>query len=151
MNTVLDELPTIPTCKTELIAAADHYIGRNHHRLYHNPDRKDGSNPIIDGIILYADRTAQLQIQAQPEDCHIRISEHYVLNDPCSVGREEIFRKWQYRGKLDEHSIMLDNPRKPYLQTALLSEGITMKIACIISVESEIPPNLNPEEPSESH
>lgn len=111
MSTIVEE-HDIQQCKMPLIAIADELIGKNTHRLHvDQPKQHADKYPFtVIGVISYKDQDAQVQFNAAPmvnDECEVSYQEVFALPESCLEVREQIFKKWEYVGRLSKDSFFL--------------------------------------------
>ncbi|MFT2098342.1 hypothetical protein ACMUMQ_08315 [Marinomonas sp. 2405UD66-6] len=109
---VIAEEHEIEQCKQPLIAIADELIGKNEHRLYvDQPKHHANKYPFtVIGVISYNDQDAQVQFNAAPMvngECEVSYQEVFALPETCLAVREQVFKKWEYVGRLSKDSFFL--------------------------------------------
>lgn len=114
MPKVLEQEPG-SVCKSVLIDAAAQVIEFREHRLVLTSSTQQGATQVV-GYQSYNDRDMQLSFFASENSdgkCLLSIEKIFVINEPCIVTREEVFRKWQYLGKLaqDNSNFVLQSHR----------------------------------------
>lgn len=112
-------------CKSELISLAEQTIGENKHRLLAIPTEKGKQNTFISGVIQYKDRQSHVVYAASKNtqgQCMATFQETFTIKSPCILVREEVFKKWQFQGKLNQSSMVLKNMRDKNMR-AILSDA----------------------------
>lgn len=111
MSVIVEE-HGIQQCKQPLLSIANELIGKKSHRLHvdqpkHNADKYPFT---VVGVISYNDRDAQVQFSAAPMingECEVSYQESFALTETCLTVREQVFKKWEYIGKLSDDSFFL--------------------------------------------
>jgi hypothetical protein len=111
MSVIVEE-HEIEQCKMPLIAIADELIGKNVHRLHvDQPKLHADKYPFtVIGVISYKDDDAQVQFNAFPMvngECEVSYQEVFEAPENCLEVREQIFKKWEYVGRLSKDSFFL--------------------------------------------
>ncbi|MBO1254198.1 hypothetical protein J3L16_00710 [Alteromonas sp. 5E99-2] len=111
MEKIVEE-HNIQLCKLPLLAIANEVIGENSHRLHvDQPKNHADKYPFtVVGIISYNDQDAQIQFNASPMvngECEVSYQEAFALPETCIDVREQVFKKWEYVGKLSKDSFFL--------------------------------------------
>lgn len=109
---VITEEHEIEQCKQPLLAISDELIGNNEHRLYvDQPKHHANKYPFtVIGVISYNDRDAQVLFNASPMvngECEVSYQEVFALPETCLAVREQVFKKWEYVGRLSDDSFFL--------------------------------------------
>ncbi|TYL46534.1 hypothetical protein [Marinomonas sp. IMCC 4694] len=111
MSVIVEE-NDIQQCKIPLLAIADELIGTNVHRLHvDQPKQHADKYPFtVVGVISYKDDDAQVQFNAFPMvngECEVSYQEVFESPENCLEVREQIFKKWEYVGRLSKNSFFL--------------------------------------------
>ena len=111
MSVIVEE-NDIVQCKLPLLAIAEEVIGQNGHRLHvDQPKQHADKYPFtVVGVISYKDQDAQIQFNAAPMingECEVSYQEVFALPETCVAAREQVFKKWEYVGRLSKDSFFL--------------------------------------------
>ena len=111
MSIIVEE-HDIQQCKLPLLSIADELIGKNSHRLHvDQPKHHADKYPFtVVGVISYNDQDAQVVFNASPVvngECEVSYQEVFALPETCLAVREQVFKKWEYVGKLSDDSFFL--------------------------------------------
>lgn len=111
MSVIVEE-HGIQQCKIPLLAIADELIGNKVHRLHvDQPKQHADKYPFtVVGVISYNDEDAQVQFNASPMvngECEVSYQEVFALPENCLEVREQVFKKWEYVGRLSKDSFFL--------------------------------------------
>lgn len=111
MSVIVEE-NDIAQCKLPLLTIADEVIGKKTHRLHvDQPKQNADKYPFtVVGVISYNDQDAQIQFNAAPMvngDCEVSYQEVFALPETCVAVREQVFKKWEYVGRLSQDSFFL--------------------------------------------
>ncbi|MBQ4846183.1 hypothetical protein [Pseudoalteromonas sp. MMG005] len=106
---------TNPVCAAQLIELATNTIGLNKHRLLElNSQSKQLHSSFVSGVIEYKDRQSHVVYAATKDiqgQCSVTFQETFTVKSPCILVREEVFKKWQYQGKLNSNTMVFKNQR----------------------------------------
>ncbi|MCV2403286.1 hypothetical protein OFY17_10380 [Marinomonas sp. C2222] len=135
MSVIVEE-HKIELCKAPLIAIADELIGENAHRLHvdqpkHNADKYPFT---VIGVVSYKDRDAQVQFNAAPminNECEVSYQETFALPETCLAVREQVFKKWEYVGRLSDDSFFLRHKER-FTKNATLT-STQQGAGCLVS------------------
>ncbi|MBQ4862531.1 hypothetical protein J8L98_12620 [Pseudoalteromonas sp. MMG013] len=104
-----------PVCAAQLIELATNTIGLNKHRLLElNSQSKQLLSSFVSGVIEYKDRQSHVVYAATKDtqgQCAVTFQETFTVKSPCILVREEVFKKWQYQGKLNSNTMVFKNQR----------------------------------------
>ncbi|MBQ4851385.1 hypothetical protein [Pseudoalteromonas sp. MMG012] len=104
-----------PVCAAQLIELATNTIGLNKHRLLElNSQSKQLHSSFVSGVIEYKDRQSHVVYAATKDiqgQCSVTFQETFTVKSPCILVREEVFKKWQYQGKLNSNTMVFKNQR----------------------------------------
>jgi len=111
MSVIVEE-HDIQQCKIPLLAIAEELIGQKSHRLHvDQPKQHADKYPFtVVGVISYNDQDSQVRFSATPminNECEVAYQEVFVLAESCLEVREQVFKKWEYVGKLSNDSFFL--------------------------------------------
>lgn len=126
----------IEQCKLQLLTIADEVIGKKEHRLHVDQPKQNANNyPFtVVGIISYNDQDTQIQFQASPlpnNECEASYQESFSLPENCLAVREQVFKKWEYVGKLSDDSFFLRH-KKRFTKNATLT-SINAGNECLVT------------------
>lgn len=130
------EAQNITQCNEEIISLADSVIGTKPHRILgHKHQGSDNETLFTATMALsYRDRESLVFFAADisGKSCSVRYSESYALQVPCNMARQEVFKKWEPLGKLNNNNTVLRSKRRP-TQQAFLSTALTNS-GCLINI-----------------
>ncbi|GAB3488844.1 hypothetical protein [Marinomonas epiphytica] len=111
MIEIVDE-HNIQQCRQPLLAIADEIIDKKEHRLYvDQPKSHADKYPFtVIGVITYNDQDSQVVFNASPMvngECEVSYQEVFALPETCLAVREQVFKKWEYVGRLSDDSFFL--------------------------------------------
>lgn len=126
----------IEQCKKPLLTIAEELIGKKSHRLHvDQPKQHADKYPFtVVGVISYNDQDSQVQFNATPmldNKCEVSYQEVFTILESCLVAREQVFKKWEYVGKLSEDSFFLRH-KKRFTKNATLT-SIKSGSECLIT------------------
>ncbi len=126
----------IQQCKMPLLAIAQEVIGENTHRLHADQPKNNADKyPFtVIGVISYNDQDAQIQFNAAPMingECEVSYQEVFALPETCIAVREQVFKKWEYVGKLSKDSFFLRHKER-FTKNATLT-SIKSGSECVIT------------------
>jgi hypothetical protein len=117
---------TAPVCAADLTELARNTIGLNKHRLLElNGQASQQQSSFVSGVIQYKDRQSHVVYSATEDkqgNCMVTFQETFTVKSPCILVREEVFKKWQYQGKLNNHTMVFRN-QKDISMSAMLSDA----------------------------
>ena len=124
-------------CYETLITSANDTIKQNKHRLLATYQDKDMLPHFISGVIEYKDRLSQVMFAAskQNQACKVVAKEAFTVKLPCITVRQEVFKRWQFQGKLNVNTMVLQHMRKPTLK-GMLSEAVDGSY-CLVTRQNE--------------
>ena len=123
MSKVLEGFDTNP-CYNTLVTAADETIKQNQHRLMATYQEAGKMPHFVSGVIEYKDRLSQVMFAASGSNnaCKVVVKEAFTVKLPCITVRQEVFKRWQFKGKLNNHTMVVQHMRKPN-QKAIMSDA----------------------------
>jgi hypothetical protein len=123
MPKVLEGFDTNP-CYNTLVTAANETIKQNQHRLMATYQETGKMPHYVSGVIEYKDRLSQVMFAAteSSNSCKVVVKEAFTVKLPCITVRQEVFKRWQFKGKLSDHTMVVQHMRKPN-QKAILSDA----------------------------
>ena len=114
MNKVVMDF-TDDACRAVLVHAAEAIIKENAHRLLATPSPPDErSLSRVSGVVTYKDRQSHVVFAASrtTTGCQVHVTESFTFKSPCITVREEVFKRWQQKGKLNSHTWVLSHQRR---------------------------------------
>ena len=111
-------------CYNTLINAANETIKQNQHRLMATYQEAGKMPHFVSGVIEYKDRLSQVMFAASESSnsCKVAVKEAFTVKLPCITVRQEVFKRWEFKGKLNNHTMVVQHMRKPN-QKAILSDA----------------------------
>ena len=102
-------------CSSELIQLAEVTLKTNPHRILSYNDKSDDIH-LFNALAVtsYRDRDSHISfhgIKNAAGSCDTSVTESYVLQTSCSDARHEAFSKWDFQGKLNERTYVLNSKR----------------------------------------
>ncbi len=128
----------IKTCAPLLKEVAELAIKKRTHRIHAASPRQQKDEGLFNalGVVSYRDRDSHLVITAAPDGeahCEATYAETFVLGTPCVVAREEVFKKWDFKGKLTENTLVLSH-RKSVSRLAYLTPALDGSV-CMVTTK----------------
>ena len=116
------EQQTIP-CVDELSRLAADTLKENPHRMLAQQE-ESGAHHLFNAftVVQYRDRSSHVVFNAvenKQGGCDMSVTESYILQTSCSDARHEAFSKWDFQGKMDDQTFVLENDDN---QQAFLTE-----------------------------
>lgn len=113
MDAIADEQSLM--CDTELRALSLASLKSNPHRmLAYNKSGNDIHLFNALAVTQYRDRKSHVTFHGVKNSnggCDTSVTESYVLQTSCADARHEAFSKWEFQGKLDETTVVLQAKR----------------------------------------
>ena len=135
IDKLLQQQP-VKNCQQSISAIADQVVKSNKHR-FHRPESAFSLAQFSAlGVIEYRDRNSHLNITTTTNTdgrCESIVTETFVVPHPCITAREEVFKKWQFVGKLNAATLVLIDRGNPETY-AYLSNAVDVYI-CLISTK----------------
>lgn len=102
-------------CSNELIQLAEVTLKTNPHRILPYKDNVDDVH-LFNALAVtsYRDRDSHITfhgIKNTAGSCDTSVTESYVLQTSCSDARHEAFSKWDFQGKLNKRTYVLNSKR----------------------------------------
>lgn len=133
----------ITQCAKPLSSLAADIIGSNSHRLMLETPSADVNKALVKiyGLIQYRDRQAHVSFTASANkggegECLVNYHETFTLQVPCVVAREEVFKKWIFKGKLSDTTSVFEHRRDSALKAYTSSAGDNSY--CLVSQQKSI-------------
>ena len=103
------------SCSSELIQLAEVTLKTNPHRiLSYNGNTTDVHLFNALAVTSYRDRDSHVTFHGVKNiagGCDTSVTESYVLQTSCSDARHEAFSKWDFQGKLNDRTYVLNSKR----------------------------------------
>ena len=142
MNIIVEKYH-LKQCANELITIADQVIGSKKHRLHpvFATEKSNHRLVTISGVLSYRDRKSHIVFSSSPtteqlNGCDVSYNESFVIASPCILVREEVFKKWPYKGRLNDDTQVFvnkkDNKKLAYLTNA------SDNAYCLVSIKKSV-------------
>ena len=124
-------------CYQVLVNAANDTIKQNKHRLMATYQEANTVPHFVSGVIEYKDRQSQVMFAASEFNtaCKVVVKEAFTVKLPCITVRQEVFKRWQFKGKLNSNTLVVQHVRKPKLQ-GILSDASDGSY-CLVTRQNE--------------
>ena len=111
-------------CYSPFINAAEKIIREKKHRLMTTLYSETDEPLVISGVVEYKDRQSHIDFAAIVGDgqCRVKSTESFTFKLPCITVREEVFKKWNMKGKLNNSTLVFTHSRDAK-QLAYLSDA----------------------------
>tara|TARA_Y100001956_G_scaffold81625_1_gene99725 strand:- start:1037 stop:1516 length:480 start_codon:yes stop_codon:yes gene_type:complete len=111
-------------CYAPLVSAAEKIISKKTHRLMTTLNNDSNEPVVISGVIEYKDRQSHINFAAilVNGQCRVKSTESFTFKLPCITVRQEVFKKWQMKGILNNTTLVLAHSRDAK-QIAYLSDA----------------------------
>ena len=130
-------------CANQLTTIAEEVIGTKEHRLLpvFATNQANYRLVTITGVINYRDRQSHIVFSASPSGkdstgCDVSYNESFVFASPCILVREEVFKKWPFKGKLNNNTQVFVN-KNDHKKLAYLTNA-TDSAYCLVSIKKSI-------------
>jgi len=104
------ESQAIP-CSSELQELATTALKKNPHRMLPYASKSDNIHLFNAlAVTIYRDRQSHVTFHGVKNiegGCDTSVTESYILQTSCADARHEAFSKWDFEGKLNEHTYVL--------------------------------------------
>ncbi len=121
------ESQTIP-CSSELQELATTALKENPHRMLPYASKSDNIHLFNAlAVTIYRDRQSHVTFHGVKNiegGCDTSVTESYILQTSCADARHEAFSKWDFEGKLNEHTYVLKS-KKITGKQAFLTEQLS--------------------------
>ena len=121
------ESQAIP-CSSELQELATNVLKENPHRMLPYASKSDDIHLFNAlAVTTYRDRQSHVTFHGVKNiegGCDTSVTESYILQTSCADARHEAFSKWDFEGKLNEHTYVLKS-KKISGKQAFLTEQLS--------------------------
>ncbi|KZN54652.1 hypothetical protein N474_17765 [Pseudoalteromonas luteoviolacea CPMOR-2] len=114
VDTIIEKY-NVTHCKSQLSALASDIIGSKEHRLLvsNQTSKEDFESLLVSGVLEYKDRQSHIifSMSHSGGHCDVAYKESFAVKNPCIVVREEVFKKWVFKGKLNDQTHVFSHKR----------------------------------------
>lgn len=114
IETIIEKY-NVEHCHTELKTMASDIIGSKKHRLLvsNQTNKNELETLLVTGVLEYKDRQSHITFSMSHSGghCEVAYKESFAVKNPCIVVREEVFKKWQFKGKLNDETHVFSHKR----------------------------------------
>ncbi|ESP93151.1 MULTISPECIES: hypothetical protein [Pseudoalteromonas] len=114
IETIIEKY-NVKNCHSELKAMAEDVIGSKKHRLLvsNQTSKNEFETLLVTGVLEYKDRQSHItfSMSHSAQHCEVTYKESFAVKNPCIVVREEVFKKWLFKGKLNDHTHVFSHKR----------------------------------------
>ncbi|MCF2858133.1 hypothetical protein L1286_11670 [Pseudoalteromonas sp. SMS1] len=114
IDTIIEKY-NVAHCISELSTLASDVIGSKKHRLLvsNQTSKGDFESLLVSGVLEYKDRQSHVifSMSHSGGHCDVAYKESFAVKNPCIVVREEVFKKWQFKGKLNDQTHVFSHKR----------------------------------------
>ena len=126
-------------CSEELRELARISLKENPHRMLAQQNDSDDDH-LFNALAVtsYRDRDSHVSfhgVRNSHGQCDTSVTESYVLQTPCSDARHEAFSKWEFEGKLNDHTSVLKSKEIEGKQAFLTDQFSTL---CLVTTRQVV-------------